>query len=158
MNKKVAAILLLVIGVALGYVILNAADIKMARDEMASQKHNETTTAQPTPSQETVEKTPGAYVTYSANSISEAKGERLLFFYAAWCPQCRALDADINAKSVPMGVTIIKVNYDAHQNLRQKYGVTLQTTIVHVDKNGELIKKYVAYDEPTLDAVIKNGL
>jgi hypothetical protein len=68
------------------------------------------------------------------------------------------LDADIKQKGVPEGVAIIKVDYDTSQKLRQKYGVTLQTTIVRVDDNGELVKKYVAYDEPSLSAVAKNLL
>lgn len=100
----------------------------------------------------------GSYVDYSSDIIAKTSGTKILFFYAPWCPQCRALEADIKAKGVPSGVTIIKVDYDSNQKLRQKYGVTIQTTLVKVDDNGNLVKKYVAYDEPNLEAVKKNLL
>lgn len=100
----------------------------------------------------------GAYVDYSADVIAKTSGTKILFFHASWCPQCRALEKDIKDKSIPDGVTIIKVDYDTNQSLRQKYGVTIQTTLVKVDDNGNLVKKYVAYDEPNLEAVKKNLL
>ncbi len=100
----------------------------------------------------------GIYTDYSENAFKNAAGTRLLFFHAPWCPQCRALDADIKAKGAPENVTILKVDYDSNQALRKKYGVTLQTTIVKVDGAGNLAQKYVAYDEPTLSAVIENVL
>lgn len=103
-------------------------------------------------------KTPGSYVEYKDGAIDQAAGTRLLFFYASWCPQCRALDADIKKHGVPDGVTIIKVDFDANQTLRQKYGVTMQTTVVRLDSDGKLAKKFVAYNEPTLQAVLDSVL
>lgn len=108
------------------------------------------TSATPQPSAAT---NPGIYVDYSSDVIAKTPGTKLLFFYAPWCPQCRALEADIKQAGVPSDVAIIKVDYDSNQALRQKYGVTIQTTIVKVDDSGELVEKYVAYDEPTLRAV-----
>ena len=69
--------------------------------------------------------TAGQYLTYSDDVIAKTAGTKLLFFHAPWCPQCRMLDADINKQGVPEGVSIIKIDYDTHQSLRQKYGVTL---------------------------------
>ena len=100
----------------------------------------------------------GAYVDYSASAVTDAKGTKILFFHAPWCPQCRQLDASIKAGSVPDGVTIFKTDYDSNQALRQKYGVTIQTTLVKIDDDGKLVKKYVAYDEPTLESLTKNLL
>ena len=102
--------------------------------------------------------TPGAYTDYNAEKVTTTQGTKILFFHAPWCPQCRALEADIKAGKIPDNVTIFKVNYDTAQELRQKYGVTLQTTLVKIDDAGNLVKKYVAYDEPTLAALIKNLL
>ncbi|WP_281886828.1 thioredoxin family protein [Agromyces rhizosphaerae] len=93
---------------------------------------------------------PGAYVEYSPAALEAAEGEKVLFFHATWCPQCRALEADIQGSGVPDGVTVLKVDYDSNQDLRAKYGVTLQTTLVHVDESGELIDRYVAYEQPVL--------
>jgi len=114
----------------------------------------EANTQNPTSSTTTTK--PGAYVDYSDSVIANTGGIKLLFFHAPWCPQCRALDASIKAGPIPDGTTIIKTDYDSNQKLRQKYGVTVQTTIVRVDDSGNLVKKYVAYDKPTLENVIKN--
>jgi len=96
---------------------------------------------------------PGQYVDYSPELVASTPGEKLLFFHADWCSQCVALVEDIEASGVPDGVTIFKVDYDSNQDLRQEYGVTIQTTMVKVDDNGEMIDSYVAYEDPTLDNV-----
>ena len=96
---------------------------------------------------------PGEYVEYSPELVASTPGDKLLFFHADWCSQCQALEDDIEASGVPDGVTIFKVDYDSNQDLRQEYGVTIQTTVVKVDDNGEMIDSYVAYEEPTIDNV-----
>ena len=96
----------------------------------------------------------GVYADYSPTAIADAEGRALLFFHAPWCPQCRSVEADILREGVPAGVTIIKVDYDSHQDLRQQYGVTLQTTFVEVDSSGAGLQTYVAYDDPHLQAVV----
>jgi thiol-disulfide isomerase/thioredoxin len=98
----------------------------------------------------------GVYTYYSEETLAAANGTKVLFFHAPWCPQCRQLDAEINDGGIPENTTILKVDYDSNQALRQKYGVTIQTTFVTVDENGNLIKKYVSYEKPTLDNVISN--
>ena len=98
------------------------------------------------------------YIDYYDGAIAATAGQKVLFFHAPWCPQCRALEASIKAGTIPSGVTIIKTDYDSMQGLRQKYGVTIQTTLVKVNDNGDLVEKYVAYDEPTLQSVIDNLL
>lgn len=100
----------------------------------------------------------GEYTDYSEAKLAATSGTRILFFHAPWCPQCRALDASIKAGEIPAGVTIFKVDYDSNQALRQKYGVTIQTTLVKLDTQGGVAQKYVAYDEPNLTAVNKNLL
>jgi thiol-disulfide isomerase/thioredoxin len=112
-------------------------------------------TTQPEPSDEPGDPvTPGAYVEYSESAIAAAEGRVLLFFHATWCGPCRSIESDIEAQGVPDGVTIIKVDYDTNQPLRQQYGVTQQTTFVEVAPSGDAVQSYVAYDDPHLDAVI----
>ncbi|HLC91736.1 MAG TPA: thioredoxin family protein [Candidatus Saccharimonadales bacterium] len=101
---------------------------------------------------------PGKYLDFTPDIIAQTTGTKVLFFHAPWCPQCRELDADIKSKGVPDGVSIIKIDYDSHQKERQKYGITIQTTLVKVDDQGNLVEKYVAYDEPNLEAVKRNLL
>ena len=100
----------------------------------------------------------GAYIDYNDESFSATKdSRRILFFHAPWCPQCRALDTAIRNQSLPKGITILKVDYDTNQSLRQKYGVTLQTTFVEVDAKNTKLASYVGYESPTYDA-LRQGL
>ena len=87
----------------------------------------------------------GAYVAYDPALLANAeKGKVVLFFRASWCPSCKALDSDIRARAseIPGDVTILNVDYDTHVDLKQKYGVTYQHTLVQVDGKGNLIKKW----------------
>lgn len=87
----------------------------------------------------------GSYEMYDATKLAMAKdGKVVLFFKASWCPTCRALDADIkaNRSAIPGGVTILEVDYDKSGDLKQKYGVTMQHTLVQVDASGNQIMKW----------------
>ena len=97
---------------------------------------------------------PGAYVDYSESALAADEGTRVLFFHATWCPQCRALDDDIVAQGVPDGVTVLKVDYDTQQDLRQRYDVRQQTTVVALDDSGAATASFVPYDDPTLETAL----
>ena len=97
----------------------------------------------------------GSYEAYSAGKIAKAAtGDVVLFFHASWCPTCRAVDSDINArrKDIPASLTILDVNYDDSSALKAKYGVTYQHTFVQVDAQGNQIKKWQG--SPTLAALV----
>lgn len=99
----------------------------------------------------------GEYLDIRKVAIADANNDEVfLFFHAPWCPQCRSVESGINSDGVPEGVTIIKVDYDTNQELRAKYGVTLQTTFVKVTKGGELIDKFVAYNDPQFSSVVRD--
>jgi thiol-disulfide isomerase/thioredoxin len=87
----------------------------------------------------------GSYETYAPEKLARAEtGDVVLFFHASWCPSCRGLSTDIesNMSAIPEGVSILKVDYDKEIELKKKYGVTYQHTLVQVDKDGNLIKKW----------------
>lgn len=87
----------------------------------------------------------GSYEAYSADKIARAEnGDVVLFFHASWCPSCRGLNSNIeaNREDIPSNLTILKTDYDTNTALKQKYGVTTQHTLVQVDKDGNLIKKW----------------
>lgn len=86
--------------------------------------------------------TRGIYAEYSKEHLSE--GDNILFFKASWCPTCSALDKDIkaNLNEIPRNTKILQVNYDKADELKQKYRVTYQHTLVQVDANGKQIKKW----------------
>lgn len=101
--------------------------------------------------EKTEEKTkPGSYEAYSESKVAQADGKKVvLFFHAAWCPTCRTLESDINGQleNIPSDVMILKVDYDTALTLRQKYGVTIQHTLVHVDTEGNQISKWSGGNE-----------
>jgi thioredoxin 1 len=87
----------------------------------------------------------GSYEIYSPEKLAYAdSGDVILFFHATWCPSCRALDADINKNlsNIPAGVVILKTDYDKEVDLKKKYGVTYQHTLVQVDSQGNMLKKW----------------
>lgn len=96
----------------------------------------------------------GAYVDYTDGAIETTAGTKVLFFHASWCPQCRKLDEELRAEGAPDGLTVFKVDYDSRTDLRQQYGVTLQTTVVFVDDRGELISSTVLYDDPSIASLV----
>lgn len=98
--------------------------------------------------------TDGQYVAYSEQAVADTQDRKWLFFHAPWCPQCRALENDITARGVPDGLTIFKVDYDTATDLKKRYGVTLQTTLVEIDDQGNEVDKFVAYNDPSLAAVL----
>lgn len=159
MNKKVLFViigLVLLIGGAFAYVILapnnKRTEATMASDTIKTESQTNKTTEK---NNSGVTLAKGSYIDYSEQALANAVGTKLLFFHAPWCPQCRSIEASITENGIPDGVTVLKVDYDTHQDLRQKYGVTIQTTFVKVDDNNQKIDSYVAYDDPVFSSVQK---
>jgi thiol-disulfide isomerase/thioredoxin len=163
MNRKV------LLGLAAFIALTAAGMFYLTQSDSGGLDSMATTTTSPTASPAPSDSTPnpvandevapaGAYVNYAEDVIAQTSGTKILFFHASWCPQCRTLEADIQEKGVPSGVTIIKVDYDSNQSLRQKYGVTIQTTLVKVDDQANLVEKYVAYNDPSVASIIENLL
>jgi thiol-disulfide isomerase/thioredoxin len=97
----------------------------------------------------------GSYTDYSSSLLANAStGKVVLFFKASWCPTCNSLDKDITSKlsKIPANTTILKIDYDNSTDLKKKYGITQQHTLVQVDASGNLIKKSVGL--PTLEGIL----
>lgn len=151
MNKKswlVIATTILLIAGAGAYVYLNKSMTMSDSVQPASRESS----LQPSENKNTAV-TAGSYREYSEEAVKMTKGDKILFFHAPWCPQCRDLEKSILSSSLPDNLTIFKVDYDSNQTLRAKYGVTLQTTLVKIDDDGNKLVSYIAYDEPTFAAV-----
>lgn len=108
-----------------------------------------------------VNKLTSKYRDYSEAALNEAtqQGTALLFFYASWCPTCRAAEQDIveNFEQLPENLTILKVDYDTEDELKNKYGIVNQHTFVQVDSAGNIITKWLGGGTETiLDNIIDN--
>lgn len=148
----VTIIAVIVLGVLFVLLQPNTASTPLMKDSAAQGNTTKDTISEtPTP---TAALAKGAYTPYSETAFVKVPAERrLIFFHAPWCPQCREIDEDLNTQPLPDGVTIFKADYDTNQELRKKYGVTLQTTFVEVNIDGDKVSSYVAYETPNFDAV-----
>lgn len=97
---------------------------------------------------------PGKYIAYEDTTLASLEGDIVLDFYASWCPSCRKLEADIkdSLNDIPSDLNIVVVDYDNETALKSKYGVTQQHTLVQVDQQGNLIKKWSGGS--TLESVV----
>ena len=68
-----------------------------------------------------------------------AEGTTVVFFYAAWCPNCRATVTELTARwdEVNPGLTLVIADYDKEQALKARFGITYQDTFVLLDKDGK---------------------
>ncbi len=101
-----------------------------------------------------------AYKDYSVDVMKAEllAGKRVvLFFYADWCPECRAADEAFKKKadSIPETVTVLKAVYNADKDLERKYGVLSRHTFVYIDKDEKLINKWVSGDIAMMKMYVK---
>lgn len=103
------------------------------------------------PTIDTLPSDSGAYLPYTDSVLAETQGtNRVLYFYASWCPTCRPVDKEISdqAANLPSGLTIIRVNYndpdtdDSERALAARYNITYQHTFVHIDGSGDEISQW----------------
>ncbi len=156
MDKKVLVIAVLLLACVVGVVTYVALSLSTDHSRIQQAEQSSATVEAPTTIQTSAKD--GVYADYDAAKIAETEGDILLFFHASWCPRCRALEKSIYDEELPKGVTVYKVDYDTNQALRQRYGVTVQTTFVRVDRDGNKLASFVAYDEPTFSAVVQKLL
>lgn len=80
------------------------------------------------------------YLAYSEDLYNSLLGKEpfALFFHASWCEVCRRVEGNIQADlaSFPAGTKILKANFDTETELKKTYGITVQSNIVIIDKNG----------------------
>lgn len=91
------------------------------------------------------------YLDYSGQNFASSKkfGRTLLFFAATtWCSNCKAIDEEIKNRNneLPKDLTILKIDYDRDNIMKAKHSVTMQTTLILLDKNGIEIKRWIGTD------------
>jgi thiol-disulfide isomerase/thioredoxin len=93
------------------------------------------------------EETKNGYVSladYQANKAAYSAGNVVLFFNASWCPTCKVLNESLNtqADQFPDNLTVVNVDYDNSDDLKSKYGIKVQHTLVQVDADGNQISTW----------------
>lgn len=164
--KKTYVIIALVIGIAVaglvGYKVLLGDDA----DEAGSQKPatsqmpatDSSTNIDTAASASETKTSEGRYTSYSSEAVADqGYSTTVVFFFAPWCPECQAFKKAIDESDIPAGTQILEASYDNETELKSKYGVTIQTTFVRVNSNGDLQKKWVGYNkDKSLQAVLDN--
>ena len=87
----------------------------------------------------------GRYVPYTADAFdTSANKKRVLYFHALWCPECRTIDKEFQARAneIPTDVIIYKTDYDSETELKTRHGVIYQHTFVQVDAAGNAVTKW----------------
>jgi thiol-disulfide isomerase/thioredoxin len=99
---------------------------------------------------------------FSIKDADSGDGYKLLFFYANWCPHCKAakpemekVKADLDGKQIN-GQSVRLVEYDCTEpssemeSVMDKYSITSYPTIILVSPNGSVTH---FENKPTRDAV-----
>lgn len=102
------------------------------------------------------------YLAYSDSLYDSLLGKEpfALFFHASWCETCVGLEKQINndLTNFPDGTKILKTNFDTETDLRKTYGITLQSNIVVIDKNGDPTVTLLAPNNNVLKQAIEATL
>lgn len=102
------------------------------------------------------------YLDYTPELQAELDGNQAygIFFHAPWCPQCQLLESQIesNLKDLPNSITILKADYDSQTDLKAKYDIRIQSTVVAINKDGEVTSTipYTTNFLQVADALILN--
>ena len=99
----------------------------------------------------------GAYVDYSESAVADAgDSKKVIFFHAEWCPECRSFEQNLLSAPIPDGLTILKADYDTESALKQKHGITHQTSFVQVDSDGDQLTKWQGFGRDDVNTVLEN--
>lgn len=116
---------------------------EVAESEVAESEEMESEVA----GSEEVAPAAGSFITladYEGSKDTYAGNNVVLFFNASWCSTCKEARENLEAdpSAIPAGLTIVKVDFDDSDELRQKYGVTVQHTFVQIDSDGNELAKW----------------
>ncbi len=102
--------------------------------------------------------TGGTYEAYSFDRLSRAAhgGEVVLFYYSKNSAASREIDANIRAgrNFIPLGLTILEVDYDQSPQIRSWFEVDRAPTFVQIDPQGKLYAKWES--SRTLHDIVAN--
>lgn len=158
-NIKILITITFILGIIIAYFIVFAQkdNQEMITTNSIENKQEQTVPEPKSTESNTSDSNKSSYIEYSEDNLKMAENTKIvLFLHASWCPSCRALNSDIekNIDKIPTDITILKTDYDKETELRKKYSITSQHTLVQIDQNGTLIKKWSGGSK--LESIISN--
>ncbi len=100
---------------------------------------------------------------YSAAALAEAQKANqpvALHFRADWCPTCRAQDKVLESLKAQPGLdlTVLAVNYDTEKDLKTRFNVRAQSTLVVLHGQKESYRVVGDTSPAGLRAALKSAL
>jgi thioredoxin-like negative regulator of GroEL len=100
---------------------------------------------------------------YSAQALADAEkaGQPVaLHFHADWCPTCRAQDKTLESMKSEKGLdlTILQVNYDTEKDLKKRFNVRTQSTMVVLKGTKEVARLAGDTSADSIRGVLKAAL
>lgn len=83
----------------------------------------------------------GVYAAYEW--IIPESGDTILFFHASWCPLCKAAKKNFSEQGIPAWLTLLELDFDTEDELKQKYAILTQNSYVYVSPDGTAIKRWI---------------
>lgn len=159
MKPAVIALAVVVVG-GLGVLLFNSQDDDSTDNTPTAA--NQSSTTERSDSQDSLEQTEftpgGEIVAYDAAQLASSDAEtNILFFHAAWCSICNAVERNLEAGAIPEGVRIHKVDFESSegQDLADKYNIPIQYSMVQVNTDGEEITQWVNQSFFTIEDIIE---
>lgn len=81
-----------------------------------------------------------------------------LYFKANWCLNCKLLEEELKEKGFPDWVDIYEVDFDEAQDLRKKYLVNNQHTLVILDREKKEIWRDISWNYNKVIETIEKAL
>lgn len=102
------------------------------------------------------------YINFTEKLYQDNLGKRpmVVFFHAGWCPTCQQIEKSVTVElsNFPSGTLILKADYDKSTELKKKYGVQVQSTLVFLNANGEVTDTLLGPDNEAIKASIEKSL
>lgn len=96
------------------------------------------------------------FTTLDKAQMQATEGPTVLLFYATWCPSCKALKEELQARAMDLkGINLLIVDYDNSDDLQKKYGVSYQHTFVQIDGRGMEVVKWNGGDVDQILETVK---
>jgi thioredoxin 1 len=100
---------------------------------------------------------------YSASALTQAQqaGKPVaVLFHADWCPTCKTQDKVLQGmKAEPgLGVTVLVANFDTEKDLKRRFRVNSQSTLVVLRGEKETARLVGETDADKLRAALKSAL